>query len=65
LGDRRELNDSPDLDPGDRIERGGPYRDLVHAHAQINVLGGGCGTDHRHVECIALVCKTVRAASAA
>lgn len=57
----QELNDSPDLDAGDPIELGGQYRDLVQAHPQINVLGGCCGTDHRHVECIALACKTVRA----
>ncbi len=56
----QELNDSPDLDAGDPIELGGQYRDLVQAHPQINVLGGCCGTDHRHVECIALACKTVR-----
>lgn len=61
----QELNDSPDLDAGDPIELGGQYRDLVQAHPQINVLGGCCGTDHRHVECIALACKTVRAAKAA
>ena len=60
----QELNDSPDLDAGDPIELGGQYRDLVRAHPQINVLGGCCGTDHRHVECIALACKTVRAEAA-
>jgi S-methylmethionine-dependent homocysteine/selenocysteine methylase len=60
----QELNDSPDLDAGDPIELGGQYRDLVQAHPQINVLGGCCGTDHRHVECIALACKTVRANAA-
>lgn len=53
----QELNDSADLDAGDPTELGGQYRDLVQAHPQINVLGGCCGTDHRHVECIALACK--------
>lgn len=61
----QELNDSPDLDAGDPTEFGGQYRDLVHAHPQINVLGGCCGTDHRHVECIALACKTVSVARTA
>jgi S-methylmethionine-dependent homocysteine/selenocysteine methylase len=61
----QELNDSPDLDAGDPVELGGQYRDLVQAHPQINVLGGCCGTDHRHVESIALACKTVRSATAA
>ena len=54
----RELNDAPDLDAGDPIELGGQYRDLLREHPQINVLGGCCGTDHRHVECISLACRT-------
>jgi homocysteine S-methyltransferase len=55
----QELNDAPDLDAGDPIELGGQYRDLLRQHPQINVLGGCCGTDHRHVECISLACRTV------
>jgi methionine synthase I (cobalamin-dependent) len=27
------------------------------------VLGGCCGTDHRHVECIALACHEVKRAA--
>jgi S-methylmethionine-dependent homocysteine/selenocysteine methylase len=54
----QELNDAPDLDAGDPIELGGQYRDLLRQHPQINVLGGCCGTDHRHVECISLACRT-------
>jgi homocysteine S-methyltransferase len=53
----QELNDSPDLDDGNPIELGGQYRDLIRRHPQINVLGGCCGTDHRHVECISLACR--------
>ena len=34
------------------------YRDLLRMHPQINVLGGCCGTDHRHVECISVACRT-------
>lgn len=60
----QELNDAPDLDAGDPNELGGQYRDLVQAHPQINVLGGCCGTDHRHVECIALACKAARGTAA-
>jgi len=56
----QELNDSPDLDAGDPAELGHQYRDIVRANPQINVLGGCCGTDHRHVECIALACKPAR-----
>lgn len=55
----QELNDSPDLDAGDPIELGGQYRRLVQAHPQMNVLGGCCGTDHRHVEAIGLACRAV------
>lgn len=56
----QELNDAPDLDTGDPIELGHQYRALMLAHPQIRVLGGCCGTDHRHVERIALACKSVR-----
>ena len=54
----QELNEAPDLDAGDPIELGGQYRDLLRQHPQINVLGGCCGTDHRHVACISLACRT-------
>lgn len=53
-----ELNEAPDLDAGDPIELAGQYRDLLRRHPQINVLGGCCGTDHRHVELISLACRT-------
>jgi homocysteine S-methyltransferase len=60
----QELNDAPDLDAGDPIELGGQYRDLVCRHPQINVLGGCCGTNHRHIECIGLACSPVSRALA-
>ena len=44
-----ELNEAPDLDDGDPVELGGQYRALVRRHPQIGVLGGCCGTDHRHI----------------
>ncbi len=59
----QELNDSPDLDAGDPVELGGQYRELIRRHPQINVLGGCCGTDHRHIECIALACREVKRAA--
>jgi homocysteine S-methyltransferase len=59
----QELNDAPDLDAGNPVELGGEYRELVRRHPQINVLGGCCGTDHRHVECIALACREVKRAA--
>lgn len=51
-----ELDAAPDLDAGDPVELGGQYRDLVQRHSHFNVLGGCCGTDHRHVEQIAFAC---------
>ena len=45
-----ELNESPTLDEGDPRELGSQYADLRQRHPQINVLGGCCGTDRRHIE---------------
>ncbi|CAN5910339.1 homocysteine S-methyltransferase family protein [soil metagenome] len=56
----QELNESADLDDGNPMELGGQYRELVRRFPDINVLGGCCGTDHRHIECIALACREVR-----
>jgi S-methylmethionine-dependent homocysteine/selenocysteine methylase len=59
----RELNDSTDLDAGNPVELGAEYRELARRHPQINVLGGCCGTNHRHIECIALACREVNRAA--
>jgi S-methylmethionine-dependent homocysteine/selenocysteine methylase len=59
----QELSDSPDLDAGNPVELGAEYRDLVRRLPRINVLGGCCGTDHRHIECIALACREVKRAA--
>ena len=49
-----------DLDAGDPVELGGAVsRDAAGALPQINVLGGCCGTDHRHIERICAECKTL------
>jgi S-methylmethionine-dependent homocysteine/selenocysteine methylase len=50
-----ELNDAPDLDSGDPLELASQYRDFVNAHPQTVLLGGCCGTDHRHLQAIANV----------
>lgn len=44
-----ELDNSPDLDAGDPVELGAQYRDLRRLLPKLNVLGGCCGTDHRHL----------------
>jgi S-methylmethionine-dependent homocysteine/selenocysteine methylase len=51
-----ELNESPDLDIGDPCEFGMQYARLKKRLPELNVLGGCCGTDHRHVEQIATAC---------
>lgn len=52
-----ELNEAPDLDDGNPVELGSEYRDIRRRHPHINVLGGCCGTDHRHVEAIGHACR--------
>ena len=51
-----ELNEAPDLDDGDPVQLGGEYRALVRRLPHINVLGGCCGTDHRHIEQMCVAC---------
>jgi homocysteine S-methyltransferase len=51
-----ELDAAPDLDAGDPVELGRQYRDLRSKMRQFTVLGGCCGTDHRHVEQICFFC---------
>ena len=53
-----ELDEATDLDDGDPVELGQQYRDLRARFSQINVLGGCCGTDHRHIEQIGMACTT-------
>lgn len=51
-----ELNEAPDLDAGDPVELARQYTQLKALLPQLNVLGGCCGTDHRHIEQIAVAC---------
>ena len=51
-----ELNDSTELDAGNPTELGAQYRDLRKLLPKLTVLGGCCGTDHRHVEAICTAC---------
>jgi S-methylmethionine-dependent homocysteine/selenocysteine methylase len=52
-----ELNDSPELDIGDPDELGMQHAALKERLPQLNVMGGCCGTDHRHIERIAAACS--------
>lgn len=58
-----QLDNATELDAGNPAELGRQYAALRHKHGRINVLGGCCGTDHRHIECIALACREVRRAA--
>jgi S-methylmethionine-dependent homocysteine/selenocysteine methylase len=51
-----ELNESPDLDIGNPHEFGMQHARLKERLPELNVLGGCCGTDHRHVEQIVIAC---------
>jgi S-methylmethionine-dependent homocysteine/selenocysteine methylase len=52
-----ELDESEDLDAGDPEELGAQVAGL-HAHLpHLNVLGGCCGTDDRHIEAIAVASR--------
>src|SRR5215217_3473169 len=47
-----ELDEADGLDDGDPDDLGARYAALRTALPQLNVLGGCCGTDHRHVAAI-------------
>jgi S-methylmethionine-dependent homocysteine/selenocysteine methylase len=51
-----ELNECSTLDPGDPSELGKQYAQLKRQLRSLNVMGGCCGTDHRHIEQIAAAC---------
>lgn len=51
-----ELNASPDLDAGNPEELASQYAQLRARLPYLTVMGGCCGTDHRHIEEIALSC---------
>jgi S-methylmethionine-dependent homocysteine/selenocysteine methylase len=47
-----ELDESDELDEGDPVGLGAAYAGLRERLPRLNVLGGCCGTDHRHVAAI-------------
>jgi methionine synthase I (cobalamin-dependent) len=40
-----------------RLPHFSEYRHTVLRHPRINVLGGCCGTDHRHIDRISQACR--------
>ncbi len=55
-----ELDEAEDLDAGDPQELGGEYAALRARLPAINVLGGCCGTDDRHIAAIGRACAASR-----
>jgi len=60
-----ELDKATDLDAGNPVELGRQYRQLRRRLGHITVLGGCCGTDHRHVEQICFACTEIDGLQAA
>jgi S-methylmethionine-dependent homocysteine/selenocysteine methylase len=52
-----ELDEAEELDSGDPKELAEHYQAITTQFNQINVLGGCCGTDHRHIVEIGAACK--------
>ena len=59
-----ELDESETLDAGDPVDLGRRYQDLRRSFPTMRILGGCCGTDHRHVAAICEACLPPRALSA-
>ena len=51
-----ELDGAEELDAGNPQELGQQYRNLLEILPHANILGGCCGTDHRHVAAIREAC---------
>ena len=54
-----ELDEAEELDSGDPDELAAAYVSLRRDHPGIRVIGGCCGTDHRHVGAIADACLRI------
>jgi S-methylmethionine-dependent homocysteine/selenocysteine methylase len=51
-----ELDNATDLDAGDPVDLGQRYRALRKSLRRLSVVGGCCGTDHRHIRAICDAC---------
>lgn len=54
-----ELDESTDLDAGNPAELAVEYRELQASLPHLSVVGGCCGTDHRHIDAISVACQPV------
>ena len=59
-----ELDESETLDAGDPADLGRRYVALRNAFPKMRILGGCCGTDHRHAAAICEACAPPSALSA-
>ena len=59
-----ELDESETLDAGDPADLGRRYAGLRRSFPTMRILGGCCGTDHRHVAAICEACVPQQALSA-
>jgi homocysteine S-methyltransferase len=52
-----ELDEAEELDQGDPVELAERYRELRERLPRLSVVGGCCGTDHRHIDaiCVAVI----------
>ena len=51
-----ELDAATELDDGDPVELAAQYRQLRQRLGRFSVMGGCCGTDHRHIAAISEAC---------
>jgi homocysteine S-methyltransferase len=59
-----ELDESESLDSGDPVDLGRRYLSLRRAFPRMRILGGCCGTDHRHIAAVCDACMPFQALSA-
>ena len=52
-----QLDEATELDEGNPYEFGSDYAKLKQILPHLNIFGGCCGTDHRHIEQTAIACK--------
>jgi len=55
-----ELDAAEELDEGNPAELGAQYQALMAVLPNLAVVGGCCGTDHRHIEAISSACGDMR-----
>jgi S-methylmethionine-dependent homocysteine/selenocysteine methylase len=60
-----ELDAATEIDAGNPVELAEAYAVLRNRLGRLNVVGGCCGTDHRHVAEIGLACAAIEPRAAA